>query len=173
MYVEYLYRTRLDGSGLPERISPANQVGTHNYNVSPSGSFALHRFSNYYTPGNTEWVSLPGHTFLGGNSVSAAIAIANKSASGIEFFTIKTSDGVAMDAWMVKPTNFDATKKYPVVFFVYTEPWGQEVKDQYGITRNAQYDGIWQRMATSIFQLITVAHLYLKAGHGEKVCIEK
>ncbi|MEO5783234.1 MAG: DPP IV N-terminal domain-containing protein, partial [Ginsengibacter sp.] len=47
---KYLYRTKLDGKGQPERVSPNNQQGTHDYNVSPSGSFALHTFSNYYTP---------------------------------------------------------------------------------------------------------------------------
>lgn len=35
-----------------------------------------------------------------------------------------------MDGWMVKPKQFDSTKKYPVVFFVYTEPAGANVKDQ-------------------------------------------
>ena len=138
---KYLYRTKLDGKGEPERISPSNQPGTHNYNVSPSGSFALHTFSNYYTPYTTEWVSLPNHTFLSGSSVNDALSKTNKSASGIEFFKIKTQEGIEMDAWMVKPTGFDPSKKYPVVFYVYTEPWGQEVKDQYGITNNAQYAG--------------------------------
>ena len=138
---KYLYRTKLDGKGQPERVSPNNQAGTHDYNVSPSGSFALHTFSNYYTPTTTEWVSLPNHTYLAGSNVNDAVAKANKAASNIEFLKIKTQENVEMDAWMVKPTEFDASKKYPVVFFVYTEPWGQEVKDKYGITRNAQYIG--------------------------------
>ena len=138
---KYLYRTKLDGTGQPERISPSNQSGTHNYNVSPSGGFALHSFSNYYTPTNTEWVSLPNHTYLAGSNANDTVAKANKAASNIEFFKIKTEEGIEMDAWMQKPTQFDASKKYPVVFFVYTEPWGQEVKDQFGITRNANYIG--------------------------------
>ena len=138
---KYLYRTRLDGTGQPERVSPAGENGTHDYDVSPTGKFALHSFSNYYTPRTFELVSLSGHTFISGNKVEEAVAKADKSASGIEFFTVKTQEGVEMDAWMLKPIPFDATKKYPVVFYVYTEPWGQEVKDQYGITRNAQYNG--------------------------------
>ncbi len=138
---KYLYRTKLDGNGQPERVSPVNQSGTHNYNVSPSGSFAIHTFSNYYTPNSTEWISLPNHKFLNGSNVNDAASKANKSKSGIEFFKIKTEEGVEMDAWMVKPTQFDPSKKYPVVFYVYTEPWGQEVKDQFGITRNANYIG--------------------------------
>jgi dipeptidyl-peptidase 4 len=42
---------------------------------------------------------------------------------------------------MKKPENFDTTKKYPVVFFVYTEPAGQLVKDQFGVADNFLYHG--------------------------------
>jgi dipeptidyl-peptidase-4 len=139
----YLYRTKLDGKGTPERVSPANQNGTHDYDVSPGGRFAYHSFSNYYTPKAKEWVSLPAHKFMSGDDVNAALAKASgaKATSNISFFTINTSEGVAMDAWMVKPSNFDSTKKYPVVFYVYTEPWGQNVKDVYGVTNNHEYKG--------------------------------
>jgi len=140
---KYLYRTTLDGKGKAERISPANQEGTHDYDVSPQAKFALHSFSNYYTPEAFEWIALPSHTFINGNDVNAAVKehAADKSKSNIEFFTIKTADSISMDAWMVKPTYFDSTKKYPVVFYVYTEPWGQNVKDEYGISDNDLYQG--------------------------------
>ncbi|HRH61576.1 MAG TPA: DPP IV N-terminal domain-containing protein, partial [Chitinophagaceae bacterium] len=42
---KYLYRTKLDGSGSAERLTPANQPGIHNYNLSPTGKFAIHNFS--------------------------------------------------------------------------------------------------------------------------------
>jgi len=139
---KYLYRTKLDGSGAAERLSPANQNGTHNYNVSPTGDYAFHYFTNYYTPTVTEWVSLPDHKGLNGvEKVNDAVAKADKSKVNVEFFTVKTAEGVEMDAWVQKPANFDSTKKYPVVFYVYTEPWGQEVKDQYGISGNFLYQG--------------------------------
>ena len=138
----YLYRTRLDGKGKPERLSPATQPGTHTYNASPHAAYAQHQFSNYYTPSTTEWVTLPGHQPLDKiSAVAQAVAKADKATSGLEFFKVKTSEGVEMDAWMVKPRNFDKTKKYPVVFYVYTEPWGQVVKDQYGIGNNFLYQG--------------------------------
>jgi dipeptidyl-peptidase 4 len=139
---KYLYRTKLDGSAAPERLSPANQSGTHNYNVSPTGTYAFHYFTNYYTPTVTEWVSLPDHKGLNGQEiVNDAVAKADKSKVNVEFFTVKTAEGVEMDAWVAKPANFDSTKKYPVIFYVYTEPWGQEVKDQYGIAGNFLYQG--------------------------------
>jgi dipeptidyl-peptidase-4 len=138
---KYLYRTKLDGKSDAERLSPANQQGTHNYHVSPTGMFAMHSFSNYYTPPAAEWISLPAHKALQQEVVNEAVAKSNKAASNVEFFKVTTAEGVEMDAWMVRPANFDEGKKYPVVFFVYTEPWGQNVKDQYGITNNHLYQG--------------------------------
>jgi dipeptidyl-peptidase-4 len=92
-------------------------------------------------PGAVEWISLPDHSALDGHKVYNAIKAADSAKSNITFFTIKTSEGVSMDAWMVKPTIFDATKKYPVVFYVYTEPWEQNVKDEYGVANNFLYKG--------------------------------
>jgi len=139
---KYLYRTRLDGKGNAERLSPAGQPGMHEYRVSPDGAFANHSFSNYYTPGTTEWISLPKHKSITATSpVDDALAKADKTKTGIEFFKVKTAEGVEMDAWMVKPKGFDAAKKYPVVFYVYTEPWGQNVKDEFGAANNFLYQG--------------------------------
>ncbi|QMU28663.1 S9 family peptidase [Adhaeribacter radiodurans] len=138
----YLYRTRLDGKGKLERLSPTIQAGTHRYVLSPNGKFARHLFSNYYTPQTSEWLSLPDHKSLDKTSaVTDAVAKADKAKSNLEFLKIKTSEGVEMDAWMLKPANLDKTKKYPVVFNVYTEPWGQIVKDVYGISNNRLYKG--------------------------------
>src|SRR6185312_14315694 len=145
----------LDGKGNAERISPANQEGTHDYDVSPQAKFALHSFSNYYTPGASEWIALPSHTFLNGEDVNARVVeyAADKSKSNIEFFTIKTADNISMDAWMVKPSHFDSTKKYPVVFYVYTEPWGQNVKDECGTSDNDLYQG---NLADNVYIYISI-----------------
>ena len=138
---KYLYRTKLDGSGNAERLSPLNQNGTHEYAVSPTGKFAHHVFSNYYTPNTAEWVALPNHDAIDGHKVYNAIQQSDSTKSKVKFFTVKTEEGIEMDAWMVKPNNFDAAKKYPVVFYVYTEPWGQNVKDEYGVAENFLYQG--------------------------------
>jgi dipeptidyl-peptidase-4 len=136
---KYLYRTKLDGKGTAERVTPANQPGTHDYDVSPTGAFAFHSFSNYYTQPVSEWVSLPDHKTFRGNDVNDALAKADKSKSNIRFFKVTTEEGVEMDGWIAKPPNFDSSKKYPVVFFVYTEPWGQNVKDKFGVANNFLY----------------------------------
>jgi len=139
---QYLYRTRINGKGKSERLSPAAQAGTHGYMLSPNAEFAFHRFSNYYTKPASDWISLPNHKALDGNSaVESALAQSNKSDVPVTFFKIKTSEGIEMDAWMMKPTSFDSTKKYPIVFQVYTEPAGQTVVDSYGAGSNRLYKG--------------------------------
>jgi dipeptidyl-peptidase-4 len=139
---KYLYRITLDGKGKAELLSPASQQGTHEYTISPGARYALHRFSNYYTPETKEWIVLADHNGVNGVSkINNAVASAVKSKSDIEFIKITTAEGVEMDAWMRKPSNFDSSKKYPVVFYVYTEPWGQNVKDQYGTANNFLYRG--------------------------------
>lgn len=139
---KYLYRITLDGKGTAERLSPANQQGMHSYDVSPNAKYAVHAFSNYYTPGSSEMITLQDHQPVDGASkIESNMAKADKSKSKLEFFKVKTAEGVEMDGWMVKPQNFDPSKKYPIVFYVYTEPWGQNVKDQWGVGRNFLYAG--------------------------------
>ncbi|GAB3931068.1 S9 family peptidase [Mucilaginibacter myungsuensis] len=133
----YLYKVAVTG-GKPERVSPADQPGTHSYNVTPNGKIAYHTFSNSYTAPAREIVSLPEHKHLSGSDIKLNEA---GKAKGPEFFKVKTQDGIEMDGWMVKPTNFDPAKKYPVVFMVYGEPASSTAPDSYGVGRNAQYVG--------------------------------
>lgn len=133
---QYLYRTKLDGSGTLEMISPASQKGTHNYEISPNAMFAEHRFSNASTPPSVEWVSLPDHKMAVKGQASNRPLRHN-----VEMFQVTTDEGVTMDAWMIRTANFDSTKKYPVVFYVYAEPTTQTVKDSYGSQNNFLYAG--------------------------------
>ena len=138
---KYLYRTRLDGKGKLEKVSPADEPGCHDYDLSPDAHYAFHNFSNANTDEVQEWVSLPGHLSLS-KEVDIAAKVRESAASRlVEFFKVRTQDGVDMDGWMVKPANFDSTKKYPVVFYVYGEPAAQTVLDQYGSGLNFLYAG--------------------------------
>lgn len=136
---QYLYKVKLDGTGKAERLSPATETGTHAYDISPNGKFAQHSFSNLNTPPMSEWVDL---------SSGKSIAVISNSQSGdygdqpkAELITIRTDDGISMDGWMIKPKNFDSTKKYPVVFYVYSEPAAQTVTDSYGAAGTFLYAG--------------------------------
>ncbi|HVW97117.1 MAG TPA: DPP IV N-terminal domain-containing protein [Mucilaginibacter sp.] len=133
---KYLYRIKING-GEAERVTPRDQPGTHSYEISPNGKIALHSFSNIYTPYESEIVSLPDHQHISGKMIKLNQDAKNKP----EFFKVKTVDGVEMDGWMVKPTDFDPHKKYPVVFYVYSEPAGATVTDSYGTGRNGEYIG--------------------------------
>jgi dipeptidyl-peptidase-4 len=134
---QYLYRVNIN-TGENVLLSPATQKGTHSYEVSPNGAYAEHNFSNANTSPVNEWVSLPAHT-----TISAEQKGPRRPAPKypVEFFQVTTAEGVTMDGWMIKPANFDATKKYPVLFYVYTEPANQTVKDSYGAAGTRLYDG--------------------------------
>ncbi len=139
---KYLYSVKLDGSGTATRITPKELEGTNSYEISPNGKFARHGFSNYYTPPLNEWVTLPDHKpFKPEEDISKKINPENKKKSNVSYFKITTPEGVTMDGWMVKPQNFDITKKYPVVFYVYGEPAATTVNDSYGAARNFLYGG--------------------------------
>ena len=138
---KYLYKAKLDGKGTAERVTPTDLPGTHSYVISPSGKYGMHQFSNSFTRPASEWISLPKHQPLDPSQSIATKLPANQGAKNVEFFKVNTADGTEMDGWMVKPKNFDPTKKYPVLFMVYTEPWGANVKDSYGVGRNRNYEG--------------------------------
>ena len=50
-----------------------------------------------------------------------------------EMFSFTTSEGVKLNGWMVKPADFDATKKYPVIMFQYSGPGSQQVVNSWSI----------------------------------------
>jgi dipeptidyl-peptidase-4 len=139
----YLYRVRLDGSSSkPERVTPEGQPGTHSYNLSPRARYAQHRYSNAYTAPMREWVKFPDHECLEkGNSIADQLKKSKPEKGNVEFFQVTTEDGVTMDGWMVKPKDFDPTKKYPILYYVYTEPAGATVRDSYGAGRNRMFNG--------------------------------
>ena len=136
----YLYRTKLDGKGKLEMISPSELKGTHDYNISPAANFAMHSFSNYKTFPISEWISLPAHKPLQEENSILKNRRVNEN-SNVEYFKITTEDNITLDGWLVKPANFDSTKKYPVVFYVYGEPGASTVSNQFGIQNNFLFNG--------------------------------
>lgn len=127
----YLYRARMDGSAAPERVTPPNTDGIHRYDISPDCKWALHTFSSFDVPPTTELVSLPDHRVarvLADNSeVRERVKVFGTRPT--EFFQVDIGDGVKLDGWMIKPADFDASRKYPILFNVYGEPAAQTVLD--------------------------------------------
>lgn len=129
----YLYSTKLFGDGTVKRLSPADEAGQHQYNISPDGSWAVHAFSNAVTPPVIDMVSLPSHKSvrtIEDNAQAKAEYDALKLQPK-EF--VKTRSGeLELDAWMIKPVDFDPAKKYPVIIDVYGEPGSATVQDVWG-----------------------------------------
>ena len=130
----YLYRAPLDGSAAPERVTPADQPGWHGYTLAPGGRLAFHTSSRFDVPTGTDVVELPSHRSLRALTDPSALkaAVAPLLNPPVEFLTVAAGDGVTLDGWMLKPSRFDATRKYPVIVFTYGEPWSQTVVDQWG-----------------------------------------
>jgi dipeptidyl-peptidase-4 len=139
----YLFRARLDGSGKAERISPANQPGLNNYDVSPSGDLAIRTYSTFNQPPVFEIVQLPQHTTLRTLIDNKALRdrLAKVKQGPREFFRVDIGEGVQLDGWMIKPPDFDASKHYPVLFYVYGEPAAQTVLDLW-----QGFNGMWHLM---------------------------
>lgn len=134
---KYLYRSRLEGSGSPQRLTPADEPGTHSYDISPNGQWAFHTRSTFDHPPATELVSLPDHKVI--RVLEANDALARKTqplvGSPTEFFQVGVGNGVKLDGWMIKPPDFDPSKKYPVLVYVYGEPAATTVTDAWGGSR--------------------------------------
>jgi len=138
---KYLYKTKLNGKGKAELLSPESLKGSHDYSFSSTGKYALHTFSNHYTPNTTEFIKVSDQKALSEEESIVNNLKKLQKKPTTEFFTVTTSDNVKMDGWIAKPSNFDSTKKYPVVFYVYSEPAGTTVNDTYGVDQNGLYIG--------------------------------
>jgi dipeptidyl-peptidase-4 len=130
----YLYRSRLDGTGRPERLSPVGQPGIHSYVISPGGAWAFHTYSSFGRPPITDLVRLPDHkparTLTANEHVRANVDRLHRTP--VEFFKVDIGGDVTLDAWMMKPPGFNPARRYPILFHVYGEPAGQTVLNSWG-----------------------------------------
>lgn len=126
----YLYSAKLFGNGEVTRLSPMDQAGQHTYNMSPTGRWAVHSFSNSVTPPVIDMVSFPKHKSVRviEDNAEAKAKYQALSLQPKEFVKVKSGD-LMLDACMIKPKNFDPSKKYPVIIEVYGEPAGSTVQD--------------------------------------------
>ena len=129
----YLYGN-VGPRGAAKRISPEDQPGYHNYQISPNGRFAIHTYSRFDVPSTIDLVSLPDHKRLRVlvDNERLKSEVADLTRSRPEFFRVDIGGDVVLDGWMIKPSSFDSAKKYPVIFYVYGEPAAQTVVDRWG-----------------------------------------
>lgn len=135
---KYLYRVPLDGSGTLECITPSGQSGTHDYDFAPNTKWAFHTRSTLDTPPVVSLVQLPEHRHVRVLEDNSELRAKTQSliSHPTEFLQLEIADGVSMDAWLIKPKDFDETKKYPVFIYVYGEPYAQTVLDRWGAAQN-------------------------------------
>jgi dipeptidyl-peptidase-4 len=161
----YLYRSRLDGTGQAERVTPAGESGHHSYQMSDDARWAIHTFSNAVTPPRISLVHLPDHAetkLLEDNHELKA----KYDALGLrpkEFFKVDIGDDI-LDAYMIKPKGFDPAKKYPLLFYVYGEPAGSTVQNNWD-----GGEGLWhQYMAQKGYVVVSVDNRGTKTPRGHK-----
>jgi dipeptidyl-peptidase-4 len=112
-----LYRVSTDGSGFT-RVS--REAGTHSANFSPDASAYVDTHSDSMTP--------PRQDLVRGDGTDLAVInenktdLANYGLSPVEFLTVTAKDGTALNASMIKPPDFNAAKKYPVIVYTYGGP---------------------------------------------------
>ncbi|MFG1691768.1 prolyl oligopeptidase family serine peptidase, partial [Gemmatimonadota bacterium] len=141
----FLYRNRLDGSGTPERLTPDGVGGSHSYQISPEGEWAIHTTSEFGVPPTIDLVQLPSHevarTLVGNARLKRTVE--NLARGDFDFFQVEVEEGVLLDGWLMKPPDFDASRRYPLLYFVYGEPAGTTVVDRWG---GGRY--LWHLMLT-------------------------
>jgi dipeptidyl-peptidase-4 len=129
----YLFKTSLDGSTKPERVTPESFSGSNSYYMSKDTSWAMHSHSRFGQPTTRQIVKVSDHS-----SVKTLVEnkelkekLAEQTLPKHEFFTVKARDGVELDGYVMFPPNMDKSKKYPIIFYVYGEPWGSTVQDRW------------------------------------------
>lgn len=124
---------KIDRKG--KKVKLGNQQGTNSPIFSSSMKYFMNKFTSLDTPmlitlnDNTGKVLKTLVTNDKLKEKLAGYAIPQK-----EFFTFKTTEGVDLNGWMMKPVNFDPSKRYPVLMFQYSGPGSQQVLDKWGIS---------------------------------------
>lgn len=149
----YLYRSRLDGTGEAERVSPANMAGQHSYQISADARYAIHSFENATTPRRISLINLTNHSEIKVMEDNAGLKnkMAELALHPKEFFKVDIGE-LVLDAWMIKPRGFDSQKKYPVIFHVYGEPAGSTVQDNWGTG-----DNLWHQYLANELGCIVIS----------------
>ena len=137
----HVYRIGLDGSGFTRVTKDA---GTHAVNFAPgasslpgvtSGANAsvsafIDTYSNAMNPPRQDLLRADGSRIAVLNENKVAV-LASYHLSPVEFLQVKSHDGVMLNAWMIKPPDFDAHRKYPVLVYTYGGPHVQVVMNEW------------------------------------------
>ena len=134
----FLFRSPLIGETKVERLTPSTESAYHKYDMAPNSRWAFHEVSTLTSPPTIDLVSLPEHesqrVVVENSKVEELLASTPRGET--EFFSVDIGDGVELDGWIMTPPGFDPDKKYPLLIYVYGEPAGQTVKQEWRTDRN-------------------------------------
>ncbi len=123
-----LYSIKLDGS---KKKQISTMSGTNSANLSPTFENYIGYYNNSSTPTKIKLMKNDGRESytIEENEIQS---LKEYSLAETSFFTFNTSDNVTLYASLLTPSNFDSTKKYPVLVFTYGGPGSQVVKNSWG-----------------------------------------
>lgn len=127
-----IYKTTID-RGITTKLS--SNTGHNSATFSSNGKYFTNNWSNSVTPSVITMHDSNGkllRTLQSNESVAQKVEQANFPAK--EFITVPAADGTTqLNGWMIKPSTFDASKRYPIVMVQYSGPNSQQVLDRFGI----------------------------------------
>ncbi|MEM6774776.1 MAG: DPP IV N-terminal domain-containing protein [Pseudomonadota bacterium] len=145
MAARYLYTATLDDPSPARRLTPESFIGDNGYDVADDGRHAIHQHSRMLQPTQYRLVSLPDHRerqLLEGNE-ELFDRLAALDVAAPEFFTVTARDNLGLDGFMLRPADFDPSRSYPLIVYVYGEVAGQTVRDRWAGDRN-----LWHLLMT-------------------------
>lgn len=122
--------SRIDAKGATTNLSP--EQGSASASFSPDFAYYTLSYSSVDTPPTAKFISASDGKTVKTLEDNAAYASRWAKTPRKEFFTMQ-SDGVTLNGWMLKPADFNPSKKYPVVMYQYSGPGSQEVLNRWGI----------------------------------------
>ena len=145
-----LYKLNLK-TGKHEKIT--SELGEHKVMFSAKNQFFIDTYSHINEPISVTLKDAAGNVVRALHSnQNLQDSLSKLNLSKFEFFTIKTEDKVSLNAWILKPANFDAQKKYPVLFYVYGGPGVNTVLNHW-----QKENGLWfQLLAQKGYIVVSV-----------------
>jgi len=155
---ENVYRVRLTG-GEPERLTQGD--GWHAASFNKTFTHFVENWSDAATPTKTNLRNADGSLVRAINE-NKVDALAQYKLSRPEFLKVRTRDGnFEMEAMMIKPPDFDPSKKYPVFEFTYSGPHAPQVANRWGGSR-----GMWFQMLAQKGYIVWVCDNRTASGKG-------
>jgi dipeptidyl-peptidase-4 len=139
-----IYRIALDGKN---KVRLSKNVGTSKATFSPNFQYYINTFSSASQPTTFTLNDAKAGKELQviENNEALASSLKAYNLATKEFFVLKTAKGNELNAWILKPKDFDPAKKYPVFMFQYSGPGSQQVANQWNNSNDYWFEMLTQQ----------------------------